>query len=48
MDENSETGKKIVAQAMETWIDAQRRAIELLLDAQQAGPRSDWGGARAG
>src|SRR5262245_49358668 len=47
MDENSETSRKIVAEAMETWIDAQRRAIELLLTAQQPGHPVDWGeGAR--
>src|SRR5438093_1556674 len=47
MDEHSETAKKIVAQAMETWIDAQRRASELLLGAQQPGHPVDWGeGAR--
>ena len=47
MDEHSETAKKIVAQAMETWIDAQRRAIDLLLGAQQPGHPVDWGeGAR--
>jgi hypothetical protein len=47
MDENSKTAKKIVAEAMETWIDAQRRAIELLLTAEQPGHPVDWGeGAR--
>ena len=47
MEQDSEAGKKIVAQAMETWIDAQRRAIELLLGAQQPGHPVDWGeGAR--
>ena len=47
MDEHSETAKKTVAQAMETWIDAQRRSIDLLLGAQQPGHRVDWGeGAR--
>jgi hypothetical protein len=47
MDANSETSKKIVGEALETWIDAQRRAIELLLNAQQPGHPVDWGeGAR--
>jgi hypothetical protein len=47
MDEDSETAKQVVAQAMETWIDAQRRAIDLLLGAQQPGHPVDWGeGAR--
>jgi hypothetical protein len=47
VDQNSETAKKIVAEALETWIDAQRRAVELLLGAQQPGHPVDWGeGAR--
>ena len=47
MDQNSESAKKIVAEALETWINAQRRAIELLLTAQQPGHPVDWGeGAR--
>ena len=47
MDQNPEASKRIVAQALETWIDAQRTATSLLLDAQQPGHPVDWGeGAR--
>src|SRR5262245_23707414 len=47
MDENTETAKKIVSEAIETWLDAQRRATELLLTAPQPGHPVDWGeGAR--
>src|SRR5262245_56554768 len=47
MNENSGTAKKIVAEALETWLDAQRRALELLLNADQPGHPVDWGeGAR--
>src|SRR5512138_2395880 len=47
MSENPDAARKIVAEAMETWIDAQRRAIELLLTSPQPGHPVDWGeGAR--
>src|SRR5258706_5325355 len=47
MDQNSESAKKIVAEALETWIDAQGRAIELLLGTEQPGNAVGWGeGAR--
>ncbi len=47
MDEISETSKKVVGEALEAWIGAQRQAIDLLLSASQPGHPVDWGeGAR--
>src|SRR5262245_58116070 len=47
MSDSSSEAPKIVTEALETWLDAQRRAVELLLSASQPGHPVDWGeGAR--